>query len=126
MLRNPFRPETPLGVFRLRNRALGTSGASFQQFVVEGRAYGHILDPRSGEPAPGPASVTVLAPSAALADALSTAFYLLGPEATDSYLAGRPEIGAVIVEQGHDDESPRVRVFGLSEEDFVADTDALG
>ena len=78
-LRNPFEPEKPLGVLRLRNRGLGTSGSAFQQFVVDGKVYGHIIDPRSGEPADGPASVTVLAPSAAMADALSTAFYLLGP-----------------------------------------------
>ena len=78
-LRNPFEPESPLGILRLRNRGLGTSGAAFQQFVVDGRVYGHIIDPRTGEPAHGPASVTVLAPTAAMADALSTAFYLLGP-----------------------------------------------
>ncbi len=78
-LRNPFEPEKPLGVFRLRNRGLGTSGSAFQQFVVDGKVYGHIIDPRSESPAHGPASVTVLAPSAAMADALSTAFYLLGP-----------------------------------------------
>ncbi len=69
-LYNPFRPESPLGAFYLRNRGLGTSGAAFQQFSEGGRVYGHILDPRTGEPAIGPASVTVLAPSAALADAL--------------------------------------------------------
>ncbi len=79
-VRNPFDATEPLGTLRLRNRGLGTSGAAFQQFVVDGRIYGHIIDPRSGEPASGPASVTVLAPTAALADALSTAFYLLGPD----------------------------------------------
>ena len=62
-LRNPFDPENPLGILRLRNRGLGTSGSAFQQFVVDGRIYGHIIDPRSGEPAQGPSSVTVLAPS---------------------------------------------------------------
>ena len=50
-LRNPFEPERPLGTLRLRNRGLGTSGAAFQQFVVDGRVYGHLIDPRSGEPA---------------------------------------------------------------------------
>jgi thiamine biosynthesis lipoprotein len=124
-LRNPFRPESPLGVFRLRNRALGTSGTAFQQFVVDGRAYGHILDPRSGEPAPGPASVTVLAPTAAAADALSTAFYLLGPDAAAAYIADHPEIGAVIVEGNPDEASPRVLVFGLGESDFVPGADSL-
>ncbi len=64
-LRNPFRPETPLGTLRLRNRGLGTSGSAFQQFVVDGQVYGHIIDPRIGRAGAGPASVTVLAPTAA-------------------------------------------------------------
>jgi FAD:protein FMN transferase len=118
-LRNPFEPEKPLGILRLRNRGLGTSGSAFQKFVVDDRVYGHIIDPRSGEPAQGPASVTVLAPSAAMADALSTAFYLLGPEAARSYTAGHPEVGVVIVETGSAGALPRIRVFGLGESDFV-------
>lgn len=118
-LRNPFRPETPLGVIRVRNRGLGTSGGAFQQFEAEGRIYGHILDPRTGEPAHGPASVTVLAPTAADADALSTAFYLLGPEAARDHVARNPEVGVVIVLAG--DQSPIVLTFGLSPEDFLTD-----
>jgi len=124
-LRNPFQPESPLGLIRLRNRALGTSGSSFQQFVIEGQVYGHIIDPRSGQPAQGPASVTVLAPTAARADALSTAFYLLGHDAASAYIARHPEIGAVIVEAGTAEESPRVRLLGLSESDFVPAPHAL-
>jgi thiamine biosynthesis lipoprotein len=118
-LRDPFRPESPLGVLRLRNRGMGTSGASFQQFVADGRVYGHIIDPRIGAPALGPASVTVLAPTAALADALSTAFYLLGPEAAEAYTAEHPDTGTVIVDEGPDAGSRRVLVFGLGEHDFV-------
>ena len=118
-LRNPFDPEQPLGILRLRNRGLGTSGSAFQQFVVDGKVYGHIIDPRSGEPAHGPASVTVLAPSAAMADALSTAFYLLGPAAARSYTANHPEVGVVIVENGSPGVSPHIWVFGLGENDFV-------
>ena len=118
-MRNPFDPDKPLGILRLRNRGLGTSGSAFQQFVVDGRVYGHIIDPRSGEPAPGPASVTVLAPSAAMADALSTAFYLLGPKAGAAFVADHPEIGVVIVLEGASGEPPQTLVFGLSESDFV-------
>jgi thiamine biosynthesis lipoprotein len=125
LLRNPFQPEAPLGVFRLRNNALGTSGTAFQQFVVDGRTYGHLLDPRTGEPALGPASVTVLAPSAAAADALSTAFYLLGPLAAADYVANHPQIGAVFVEDSPDDPSPRLSIFGLGESDFVPAADPL-
>ena len=127
MLYNPFRPESPLGVFRLRNRALGTSGTTFQQFVADGRVFGHIIDPRTGEPALGPASVTVLAPTAAAADALSTAFYLLGPDAAAAYVSTHPEIGVVIVESDPNDGlgTPRLLVFGLSESDFVAEVVSL-
>jgi FAD:protein FMN transferase len=124
-LQNPFQPDAPLGVFRLRNRGLGTSGTAYQQFVVEGRVYGHIIDPRTGEPAIGPASVTVLAPTAALADALSTAFYLLGPEGAESYVAAHPEVGVVIVQEGPAAASPQVLVFGLTEHDFVAACDPV-
>ncbi len=124
-LHNPFRPESPLGAFFLRNRALGTSGAAFQQFVADGRVYGHILDPRTGEPALGPASVTVLAPTAAIADALSTAFYLLGPDASAAYIASHPEIGAVFVERGPDEAAPRLSVLGLGEQDFFAEAGTL-
>jgi thiamine biosynthesis lipoprotein len=119
-LRNPFRPESPLGTIRLRNRAIGTSGSAFQQFEIDGKVYGHIIDPRNGEPARGPASVTVLAPTGALADALSTAFYLIGPDAARAFVAEHPDFGALIVERSDPDGATRLHAFGLSEHDFTA------
>jgi thiamine biosynthesis lipoprotein len=113
-LRNPFDADRPLGVIRLRDRALGTSGVAFQQFEAGGRVYGHILDPRSGEPpAFGPVAVTVLAPTAADADALSTAFYLLGTDGAASYVRDHPGVGVLFVEHG-----PRVLFTGLNADDF--------
>lgn len=117
-VRNPFQPDAPLGILRLRNRGMGTSGTDFQRFEANDRVYGHILDPRTGEPALGPASVTVLAPTAAEADALSTAFYLLGPEAAAAYVAAHPEVGALFIEEGPADGSPRVQSLGLGDDDF--------
>ena len=54
----------------------------------------------------GPASVTVLAATAADADALSTAFYLLGAEAAREYAAANPDVGILIVEPGAADDAP--------------------
>jgi thiamine biosynthesis lipoprotein len=122
-LRNPADPEKPLGTIRLKNRGLGTSGAAFQQFEADGKVYGHIIDPRTGEPAIGPASVTVLAPTAAIADALSTAFYLMGHDAIKQFVAQRPEIGVIRVEHATQTQPQRVSTFNLGEEDFVSDTD---
>lgn len=118
-LRNPFDPEKPLGMLRLRNRGMGTSGASFQRFEVDGRVYGHILDPRTGEPGQGAASVTVLAPAAAQADALSTAFYLLGPAGAADYVDKHPEIGALFVLEDPGANAPRVSTFGITAADFI-------
>jgi len=121
-LRNPFDPSRPLGTIRLRDRALGTSGAAFQQFEEGGRLYGHILDPRTGEPPErGPASVSVLAPTAAEADALSTAFYLLGPEETSTYLKDRPEIAAIFVLDAEGDRPPRLVLRNVGDADFEPD-----
>ena len=117
-LRNPVEPEKPLGTFWLRNRALGTSGAAFQQFEEGGRLYGHIIDPRTGEPpSTGPLSVSVLAPTAAEADALSTAFYLLGPDEAAKAIARHPKVGALFV-LGAADGSPEVHAINLSPDEF--------
>jgi FAD:protein FMN transferase len=94
---DPRQPSRRLAVVRLCNRALGTSGGQFQSFRHQGRRYGHILDPRSGMPAEGVLSATVLAPTAALADALSTAFYVMGPSRSTSYCETHPDIGMVML-----------------------------
>lgn len=96
-VRHPWDPERRLAVVRLRDRALGTSAATFQHLEHEGRKLGHIIDPRTGWPAEGMAGATVVAPTAAEADALSTAFFILGVEAARRYCEEHPGIGALLV-----------------------------
>ena len=60
------------------DQGLGTSGSGQQFFYHRGRRYGHVLDPRSGSPAEGVLSATVLAPCGAEADALATTFFVMG------------------------------------------------
>jgi thiamine biosynthesis lipoprotein ApbE len=96
-IRDPRQPDQRLAVIRLCDRALGTSGSQFQSFRHKGQRLGHILDPRSGWPAQGVASATVTAPSAALADALSTAFYVMGPELARAYCQSHPGIGMILL-----------------------------
>ena len=96
-LQHPLEPAMRLGEFHLRNRALGTSGGATQGFDHQGRRYSHILDPRTGWPAEGVHTATVLADSAAEADALSTAAFVLGREEVALLCAERPDIGVVLV-----------------------------
>lgn len=79
-LQNPLLPDKPFATILLENAALATSGTAVQWFRHEGKRYGHILDPRSGWPVETLLSVSVIAPDSAMADALSTAFFVLGVE----------------------------------------------
>jgi len=84
-----------LGPVRLRDRALASSAPLGTVFDREGRA-GHILDPLSGRPAaPVWRLLSVTAPSAALADALSTAMVLMDEESIARALAAFPDASLV-------------------------------
>jgi thiamine biosynthesis lipoprotein len=96
-LLDPHRPGSRRAVLRLRNRGLGTSAITHQHFVHEGKQLGHLLDPRTGWPASGVDSATATAPTAAEADSLATAFFILGTAGTEAYCATHPEIGAVLI-----------------------------
>lgn len=117
-VRHPLYPERQVIEIRLRDRALGTSGAGTQFFRHRGKRYGHILDPRSGWPAAGVFSTTVLAPFAAEADALATALYILGPERAVAWCEGRPEIGLLMFVPGEPGTSVKLVTAGLNEGDW--------
>ncbi len=96
-LRHPLLPGLRLATLTLADRALGTSGSGTQFFVDRGRKIGHILDPRTGRPAAGVLSATVLAPDAATADALATALYVLGPAGLDAVAPADGDVAAILV-----------------------------
>lgn len=98
-----------LARLRLRDAALGTSGAGEQFVEIGGTRYGHVLDPRSGRPASGVLSASVVTAEPALADALSTAFLVGGPELARAYCDGHPGTLALLT---LDDGTERPRIFG--------------
>jgi len=76
--RDPARCWTSLAVV---DRAVATSGDYLRCFEVNGRRYGHIIDPRTGYPVDnGCRAVTVIAPNCTVAGALSTTAFILGPQ----------------------------------------------
>ena len=80
-VRDPFQKDHTLGTVTLGDGwALATSGHYEQFVVIRGERYAHIMDPVSGRPVKGMAGVTILAPAAMEADALSTSLFVLGPE----------------------------------------------
>jgi FAD:protein FMN transferase len=113
-LPHPLRPGERLGELNLVNEALGTSGSATQSFEHEGRRYGHLLDPRTGQPVTGIFTATAIARSAAEADALSTAFYVMRPDEVGRFCDTRSDIAAILVCPGELGE-PRLSTFGLQE-----------
>ena len=93
---HPLRPQQRLAEFHLQDQALGTSGSGVQFFHHQGKRYGHVLDPRTGTPADRVLSSTAIAPDAATADALATAFYVMGVDATREYCESHPEVSALL------------------------------
>jgi thiamine biosynthesis lipoprotein len=77
-IRHPRRDNELIRSFTVSNRAVCTSGDYERQSPTEGKGH-HILDPRKGKTAKDVASVTVVATTAMLADALATAAFVLGP-----------------------------------------------
>ncbi|MBN1396182.1 MAG: FAD:protein FMN transferase [Pirellulales bacterium] len=112
---DPRRAEKRLGIVRLVDRALGTTSIQFQSFRHRGRRYGHVIDPRTGRPAEGVLSTTVTTPTAALADALSTAFHVMGPAASLDYCRVHPEIGMVMVCAGRDGGKAEIVAGGVDD-----------
>lgn len=77
---SPFNPGASVLSVRVRDASLSTSANTERVRLVAGREAGHLLDPRTGELVRLSGSVTILASTGAMADALSTAWAVAGPE----------------------------------------------
>jgi thiamine biosynthesis lipoprotein len=85
------------GVVALTDQAVSTSGDYRNFFTVSGRRYGHIIDPRRGEPVAGAlAAVSVVHESSATSSALATALFVLGAE-EGMHLAAEHRLACVFV-----------------------------
>jgi thiamine biosynthesis lipoprotein len=102
-IRHPVKKNSRIAKLALRDLAMATSGSAEQYFEKDGKRYGHIIDPRSGVPATGILSVTVIAPSAALADGLATAFFIEGRKLAEDYCSTHPEIFVLVIEEDSPD-----------------------
>lgn len=118
-VRHPEQSERILGTLVLRDRALGTSGPANQFFYFKGQRYGHIIDPRTGRPAKGALSITVLHPYAAWADALATGLYVMGVQGALEFCAARPEVGFLAILPGPRDGEVEIVTSNLDEGTWI-------
>jgi FAD:protein FMN transferase len=107
-------PHPPLRTVSLRNQSLSVSAVWGKSFQMNGRTYGHVLDPRRLEPVSGALMAAVIAPSATDADALSTALLVLGPDGQDLLLHERPDIQTLVVNRSPSFSSADVTTRGAA------------
>lgn len=90
---------SPLVVLNLANQALAVSGPGPRDRRIGGEAYSHLLDPRTGQPAPR-IQAAVIAPTAMEADALATALAVTPVEQGLALAERRPGVQALLVAEG--------------------------
>jgi thiamine biosynthesis lipoprotein len=95
-------PRGPEGSYFARmpvvDHAFSTAGDYERSYVIDGKRYHHIIDPRTGWPATASRSVTIWAKDALTADALDDAVFILGPEKGLEVVEATEDAGAIIVD----------------------------
>ena len=99
-MEDPFHPEQDLTTLGLDGYAVATSTVGKRTWQRNGQRFHHLIDPRTGQPAARTARTWALAPTAAHADALSTAFFLMNEADIAALCATHPQLGAALVAPG--------------------------
>lgn len=103
-IRHPRNNADLLGVVKLKDKAVATSGDYENFFQVDGERYCHIMNPRTGRPVSGIMSVTIVADNTADVDALATAVFPLGAEDGMKLIEQLKGVDGIIVTgKGEDD-----------------------
>jgi len=96
-IRHPRQPNNLLGTIAIADEAVVTSGDYERYREHDGVRYHHIIDPRTGMPARGTQSVTIVARDATIADALATGVFVLGPTAGLALIERLPNVEGLVV-----------------------------
>jgi thiamine biosynthesis lipoprotein len=104
----------PLAVVSLKDESLSMSAVWGKSFEAGGRTYGHVIDPRQGEPANGALLAVVVLPSATETDALSTALLLAGVGGHAAVADLRSGMRTLVVGQGSQPGEYQVAASGIA------------
>ena len=96
-LQDPLKDNHTLLTLTLDEMAVATSGDYRRFAVLNGQKYSHIVNPASGQSVRELSSVSIIAPSAMRADALSTAVSVMGEEKGRTLIESLPDVEAILI-----------------------------
>lgn len=97
-LRHPRKKEKVLGyIYLSNNQSISTSGDYEKYYLINGRKYNHILNPKTGWPAELCESVTVVCEDPFIADIASTSIFVMGPQAGMAFLEKESSLEGLII-----------------------------
>lgn len=96
-LQNPFKSNKILAKLKLKQGSVATSGSYEKYAEIDNKRYSHIINPKTGYPATGLISVTIVGPSAEFANALSTSVMVLGEDDGQQLLRQFPKYNYILI-----------------------------
>jgi PAS domain S-box-containing protein len=111
---NAGQPPSPLAVIPLRDEALSVSAIWGRAFQNGNKTYGHVLDPRTGEPVDRAVMAALVLPSATETDALSTALLTLGTAGLAAMTRLRPASRALVLSRADGEFRPESTGIAVS------------
>ncbi|ASU31989.1 thiamine biosynthesis lipoprotein [Mucilaginibacter xinganensis] len=95
---DPDQSSTPFSTLNISNMAIATSGNYEKYAVINGKRYSHTIDPKTGLPVGGIKSVSIICPSAELADAMATPVMVMGVKVGLDLINQLPQMACVIID----------------------------
>ncbi len=100
-IQDPREEDKLLGIIKVKDVGVATSGDYQRYFTIEGKRLSHIVNPKTGQTVQDvPMSVTVIAPHATTTDALATGVFVLGPQKGMELIESLPQVEGMIVSEG--------------------------
>ncbi|MBI5893748.1 MAG: FAD:protein FMN transferase, partial [Deltaproteobacteria bacterium] len=97
-IQHPREKDKIIGTIEILNGAVATSGDYERFFIKDGIRYHHIMDPKTGFPASKIRAVTIVAKDGTMADAISTAVFVMGLEDGMKLIEKLPDIEGLIID----------------------------
>ena len=95
---DPDQSDRPFSSLNISNMAIATSGNYEKYVMIDGKRYSHTIDPKTGFPVSGIKSVSIICPSAELADALATPVIVMGVRVGLNLINQLNQVGCVIID----------------------------